>query len=52
VHARGNFVDALKAQPKGKTGKAIGREAYQYPSWLFKRLPTAGLIECEALMPG
>lgn len=34
-----------------ETAKANGREPYQYLSWLFERLPTADLSDCEALMP-
>ena len=34
-----------------ETAKANGREPYQYLSWLFERLPTADLNDCEALMP-
>ena len=34
-----------------ETAKANGREPYQYLSWLFERLPTVDLNDCEALMP-
>jgi transposase len=34
-----------------ETAKANRREPYQYLSWLFERLPTANLDDCEALMP-
>jgi transposase len=34
-----------------ETAKANGREPYQYLSWLFERLPTADLNDCEALIP-
>ena len=34
-----------------ETAKANGREPYQYLSWLFERLPTADLADCDALMP-
>jgi hypothetical protein len=34
-----------------ETAKANHREPYQYLSWLFERLPTADLDNCEPLMP-
>jgi hypothetical protein len=34
-----------------ETAKANHREPYQYLSWLFERLPTADLDDCDVLMP-
>jgi hypothetical protein len=34
-----------------ETAKANDREPYRYLCWLFEKLPTADLNDCDALMP-
>jgi len=34
-----------------ETAKANGREPYSYLSWLFEKLPSTDLTDCDSLMP-
>lgn len=45
AHASANLYSLIE------TAKANGREPYSYLSWLFEKLPSADLTDCDALMP-
>jgi hypothetical protein len=49
----GRSTDTASATLYGliETAKANGKEPYSYLSWLFERLPGAGLQNVESLMP-